>query len=155
MSTYRFARAAVEDLRAYLSANLGGWLTTISSEEGISPALAAPSVYRGAVSPFGEEVLALEIECNGIHPESLHNNYWWSDCLVHLVFRAPDSAIVTTQQTMRSYLSAILRCLMADNSLGNTVVDAQIQSAQLDGASHDGKLQGVVTVLVTVKKDEP
>lgn len=150
----RYADASAEDLRSFLSSNLGTFISTISSEVGWSPALAAPSIYRAGIHPAAVEPFSVEVEAVSFAPEDLHNNYWRTECNVHLVFRALDSDIVLTQQRMRSYASAVVRCLMSDPSLGNLDVDAEIVGVTFDGATADGSLLGVVSHSVTVKRQE-
>ena len=149
----RYASRAVEELRAFIETNFPAKLATINGEEGTT--LAEPSVYRGAIHPFSTEPVSLEVESEAMRPEDLRNDYWFVDAVVHLILRGADAAIVTTQENLRRYVSALIRTIEADPSLGDKVTDAEIGETTFSGASQEGQLQGVASMRVTVKVWEP
>lgn len=152
MPTREYADGAVEDLAAYLETNLPACVVTQATQTGYT--LPAPSVYRRAVHPSAVEQCAIEVECLSWVQEDLHNEYWFFDCEVHVVLRGSDADIITTQKRLRAYVSAIIRCIEDDPSLGSLVVDAEIEGGDFAGASQEGQLQGVGTVRVTVKRHQ-
>lgn len=153
MPTLRYASAAVENLRSWLSTNYPTYLTTINTEEGTS--LAAPDVYRGAIHPFAHEKVALEVECNSFFPEDQVNDVWMSDCLVHVVIRGKDADVVQLQKDLRIYASALVRGLDANPTLGDKVVDAQIGTTDFSAVGEEGQLMGVLSTQVTIMGHEP
>ena len=151
MPTRRYASKAVEELRSWLSSNYGTYLTTINTEEGTT--LSAPTIYRGAIHPFAVEPIALEVECESFRPEDVVNDYWFHDCQVHFVLRGADADVVAAQQNLRRYVSALIRALEANPTLGSTVVDAEIGETSFGGVG-DEQLLFVATTQVTVKTHE-
>lgn len=155
MPTYRYSRGAAVDLAAYFTASLNGFIDTVSTDEGYNPALAHPDVVRDAIHPTPVEALAIEIDTPSGQFEDLHNRYVYIDCVVHVAMRAPDADIVAAQERIRSYVSAVLQSLMADNTLGGRDVDAQPKGWDISGAAlPTGELQLVAAIKVTVKREE-
>jgi len=161
MPTYRYARASVENLTAYLAANLNGYISTISTEEGWASPLATPDVYRASKTPQPSETIAVEVDTDGFDPDDLHNNVWYVDCFVRFWMRIQDADIVTAQQQLRAYNSALVRCLMASPEIpasgsGAPDYDGQIGRTDFSALTQGegGQLYTEFITHLTVKREE-
>jgi len=153
----RFASRAVEELRAYLEANLATHIATINSEESVS--LANPVAYLAGLHPFGEQFPRVEIEFQegspDPGPEGFRNDMWAWRCSVLLVHAYKDVDVVAGQVELRQYLSAMLLAIQADITLGDTVVHAEIEDVATSGEISDqGRLVGITSMIVNVHTHE-
>lgn len=153
----KYASRAVEELRAFLEANLGAAITTVNTDEGIS--LEIPDVFLKGLHPFGETFPRVEIEFQEGSPdpgsEGYRNDMWQWRCAVNLVHAYKDAEVVNGQEELRQYLTAMLDTIQADITLGDTVMHAEIEDVASSGEISDqGRLVGVTTMVVNVHTHE-
>lgn len=148
----RYASAGVEDLAAFLEANLATHIDAVEVDESVT--LANPDVYRRAEHPAAVETLAIEVDCPGHESEDLINDVEALDLVVNVVLRSPDADVVAAKRNLRRYVTAIRRCLKADVTLGGKCFDTQPGRTEYAGIGDDGQLVLVASTAVLMKRHE-
>lgn len=154
MATRRYASAAVEALAAYLESALPTKLATVATEEEVT--LTAPVAYLRGEHPREARSPIVEVAWDESRPEDLRNAYWFHNLSVNVLLRGADVDAIKIQQNLTRYLTAVIRTIQADPTLGaaTDTYEAEITGAEQNGFAEDGRLTGEISISVTLKRTE-
>lgn len=151
----KFASAAAQDLKTYLSTALVAKLRQVETDESLAAnALADPQGYALATHEADQRNPLVVVRFESGSYEDQANDTTANDCDVHLVFRSSDLDAEAMELKALRYVSALLLTIDADPTLGGRAYDAQPGEYDSGAELVEGALVGGCSIRVTVKRHE-